>query len=773
MIIDEAAAQVTRAKKALNESKNLKGEIKETFLDVLNKLRKLVADSEAEREADRAQKGNGGSVGAAPVTIDTDAAVAGPSDSGMSARLDEHSRLLLESNERMKALQEQLSRVAEEQQRSYASVAAAGPQRPSRQTALHSVVVTSKDDMETGEERIAKVVPVNAEALEILQANLQRSKLAHSELLIEASNLGARVALVQEPYVGGVGRFREKLGQILNRENLTIDHIKNLLTDSDLDLTISKFNKIIAEACALSIPPVKRRDVVAVPWWSEGLAVLKREVATKKGRIRCAAPVRRQRVVGEYLEAKERYETEVKHAQTRSWVAFCERQDGESVWGGIYRVINRTSKRDEDQPLVVNNIELDARGSARLMAETFYPEDSEEDDSEEHRKVRVQAELFGIETSSDVSDPPFTPLELKLACRTPTKDATGEQSRAPKAPKTPVKTVVEKSLFRKSIETFENKAGTTNKPTSPKASTSKASDSRVTQTRLEYSPKQTLVYPDRVSEARVYMENAKKHLNDSRNLKGDIKVGVTKWIDRLFTLVKEMDRETKSNKPEFISTQYVHQNNYDQLSSKIEEHTKLLAANSEQMRELKLAMEIRVPWWSDELAKMKRGVTTRRRRIRCAASVRRKKVVEEYLESKEEYEREVKIAQVNSWKKFCCKQDREGMWEGIYRVIGRTAKRAEDVPLELNGATLNAEESARLLAETFYPDDLEEEDSEEQARLRENAERVTEVKAAHPLGMFIHLSDQGPLLNHHKLVLELNLWYDGILRPSEHRSSMQ
>ncbi|CAB3260118.1 unnamed protein product, partial [Arctia plantaginis] len=125
------------------------GEIKETFLDVLNKLRKLVADSEAECEADRARKGSGGSVGATPVTIDTDAAVAGPSDSGLSARLDEHSRLLLESNERMKVLQEQLSWVAEEQQRSNESVIAAGPQRPSRQTALHSVVVTSKDDMET------------------------------------------------------------------------------------------------------------------------------------------------------------------------------------------------------------------------------------------------------------------------------------------------------------------------------------------------------------------------------------------------------------------------------------------------------------------------------------------------------------------------------------------------------------------------------------------------------------------------------------------------
>ncbi|XP_063897400.1 uncharacterized protein LOC126055310 [Helicoverpa armigera] len=98
---------------------------------------------------------------------------------------------------------------------------------------------------------------------------------------------------------------------------------------------------------------------------------------------------------------------------------------------------------------------------------------------------------------------------------------------------------------------------------------------------------------------------------------------------------------------------------------------------------------------------MKNEVNTRRRRIRCAAKIRRQKVVDEYLQAKEKYEHEAMKAQVQSWKGFCEKQDREGVWEGIYRVIGRTAKRCEDVPLVKDGLPLSPENSARLLAETF------------------------------------------------------------------------
>ncbi|KAJ0169511.1 hypothetical protein K1T71_015098 [Dendrolimus kikuchii] len=73
------------------------------------------------------------------------------------------------------------------------------------------------------------------------------------------------------------------------------------------------------------------------------------------------------------------------------------------------------------------------------------------------------------------------------------------------------------------------------------------------------------------------------------------------------------------------------------------------------------------PWWSEELAKLKCGVVTRKRRIRCAAPSRRRDVVDEYLKAKAHYEEEVKKAKTASWKEFCGKQDREGLWEGIYR----------------------------------------------------------------------------------------------------------
>ncbi|XP_045509923.1 uncharacterized protein LOC123705261 [Colias croceus] len=111
-------------------------------------------------------------------------------------------------------------------------------------------------------------------------------------------------------------------------------------------------------------------------------------------------------------------------------------------------------------------------------------------------------------------------------------------------------------------------------------------------------------------------------------------------------------------------------------------------------------------WWNDELAQMKKEVATRRRRIRNAAPVRRDRVVGLYLEQKEKYEKAVKDAQCESWKEFCRKQDREGVWEGIYRVLNRATGRVEDLPLTRGGETLNARSSAELLAETFYPVDL-------------------------------------------------------------------
>lgn len=48
--------------------------------------------------------------------------------------------------------------------------------------------------------------------LRFIQANLQRSRLATAELHQTSQERGVSVALIQEPYVGGVGVAKQPLG---------------------------------------------------------------------------------------------------------------------------------------------------------------------------------------------------------------------------------------------------------------------------------------------------------------------------------------------------------------------------------------------------------------------------------------------------------------------------------------------------------------------------------------------------------------------------------
>lgn len=78
---------------------------------------------------------------------------------------------------------------------------------------------------------------------------------------------------------------------------------------------------------------------------SKQLGDLKKEVLRRKRRIRNAAPSRKQFVIDEYLRVKPENTAEAGKAQTESWKEFCWTQDRESMWGKIYRVIRKSSRR--------------------------------------------------------------------------------------------------------------------------------------------------------------------------------------------------------------------------------------------------------------------------------------------------------------------------------------------------------------------------------------------------------------------------------------------
>lgn len=144
------------------------------------------------------------------------------------------------------------------------------------------------------------------------------------------------------------------------------------------------------------------------------------------------------------------------------------------------------------------------------------------------------------------------------------------------------------------------------------------------------------------------------------------------------------------------------------------------------------------PWWSKTLENMKRDVLRKKRRIRNAAPTRKASVILEYQTAKQSYTRRAEEAQTESWKEFCSTHEKESMWDGVYRVIRQTARREEHVLLRnAIGDTLSPDQSAELLAKTFYPDDSISTDKPYHRMIRE----LTENKKPENIG---NLSENDP-----------------------------
>ncbi|KAJ2947205.1 hypothetical protein O0L34_g16913 [Tuta absoluta] len=208
--------------------------------------------------------------------------------------------------------------------------------------------------------------------------------------------------------------FKTELIKTLNENNITVEKIQEISSKTDLEAVVNIYINSVNIASERKIPLKKQNTKTKLPWWSEELENLKRDMTTKKRRISCAAPRRKAFVIGKYVEAKEKYETEALKAQTTSWKIFCSQQDRESVWDGIYRVIGRTSKSHGDQPLMQNGSVLSPEESVKLLATTFFPDDVVTEDQEEHKILRQKAENMTVSQPGDqTQDPPFTMSELK------------------------------------------------------------------------------------------------------------------------------------------------------------------------------------------------------------------------------------------------------------------------------------------------------------------------------------------------------------------------
>lgn len=155
----EARACLNKGKFNLESSRNLKSEIKQGVTEALDRLYALVKEAEADLRNGIAALGTEVPEKTAPnPNPEEPQPPQTPDQSRLVETLELHSRLLEENNRKLTEIQDKLQNQSELLEgittESYASVAA--KKLPSR-NALHSVVVTSKDETETGEEVLNKI----------------------------------------------------------------------------------------------------------------------------------------------------------------------------------------------------------------------------------------------------------------------------------------------------------------------------------------------------------------------------------------------------------------------------------------------------------------------------------------------------------------------------------------------------------------------------------------------------------------------------------------
>ena len=244
----EAKACLIKAKLQLNNSRNLKTDIKADVVQALDRLYVLVKEAEEERKKgmnDSKKKEDSGM----EKTTESKDREGKEECKEMRKVMSEHVRMIKENNERMKEykesieennrkieeLKEELVKERDERRKgaaSYASVAAGTVGvNPPRRPALHSVLVSSEREEETGEQVIKKI----REAVDAKDGWVQVErvkKVKDGRVVIGCKNVEERKKLIERISKRGKGLLVEEMR---NRDPLLVlRDVLNLHSDEEV-----------------------------------------------------------------------------------------------------------------------------------------------------------------------------------------------------------------------------------------------------------------------------------------------------------------------------------------------------------------------------------------------------------------------------------------------------------------------------------------------------------------------------------------------------------
>ena len=124
-----------------------------------------------------------------------------------------------------------------------------------------------------------------------------------------------------------------------------------------------------------------------------------------------------------------------------------------------------------------------------------------------------------------------------------------------------------------------------------------------------------------------------------------------------------------------------------------------------------------VPWWSSELQTIRQHVNAAKRRLnRCKNTTLKELYNNKYKAIRNQYKSALIKAKEESWKKFCTESTKESPWK-IYKMAKEGFNRrpvSTTLTLKDGSVTSSETQTVSALLDNFFPEDLQELDTEQQ-----------------------------------------------------------
>jgi hypothetical protein len=217
---------------------------------------------------------------------------------------------------------------------------------------------------------------------------------------------GKRYVTTEGKYNRFVYKLKEELAKEFRKEakedtesldNILAKHIKET---EDIETAVEKLHTAITTACDKTFKTQRNTNKMTkqklVPWWTADLTIKRKRLNALRRRYQRTKndeDLREQRK-SKYFEEKKEYQITIKKEKIQSWKDYCNLTTHTNPWNAIYKIAaNKTRSNHTITTLKKTDgtTTTDLEETLKMMADYLIPTDNATNDTEQHKKIRLQA----------------------------------------------------------------------------------------------------------------------------------------------------------------------------------------------------------------------------------------------------------------------------------------------------------------------------------------------------------------------------------------------